>query len=282
VDRVESDLEKRKSDQLKEREPMDRKQIPVSPFNPKRPGTLVGVMTTVSEYLGELYGIIAEARSAGSYVPCTGCGGTVSQGEIDPGRMIAPELSLKNGAVLLWAGTDCAPVPRIRKLAAMIGIDYQRPLEEQDRRFIPILLYGYDKEPVSFVHNKRLRMDYYRGCVFDLQSMIEAGTKSKGNLRMISFFSKKTKCPECHGTGMSKGVGDIHIAGHSLAEADKLPITEMLAFIKSLRQSMDALEFDIVSPIVGHLEPMLLYLSRIGLRSLPPVTVRGGIPAVSS
>lgn len=30
--------------------------------------------------------------------------------DIDPERMIATELSLKNGAVLLWAGTICAPV----------------------------------------------------------------------------------------------------------------------------------------------------------------------------
>ncbi|MBB6674485.1 hypothetical protein [Cohnella nanjingensis] len=106
---------------------MYRTHIPVRPFNPKRPGALVGVITTVSEYLGVLYGIIAETRSAGSNGPCTECGGTVAPAEIDPGRMIAPELSLKNGAVLLWAGTDCAPVPRIRQLAAMLGIDYLRP-----------------------------------------------------------------------------------------------------------------------------------------------------------
>lgn len=107
-------------------------------------------------------------------------------------------------------------------------------------------------------------------------------TTSKGNLRMISFFSKKTECPACRGTGMSKGVGDIHIADHTLAEVDKLPILEILTFIKSLRQSMDTLEFGIVSPIVSHIELMLLYLSKIGLRTLPPVTARGGLPVVSS
>ncbi|QTH43224.1 hypothetical protein J4772_01760 [Cohnella sp. LGH] len=256
--------------------------IPARPFNPKRPGTLVGVMMTVSEYLGVLYGSIAETRSAGSYGHCAECGGTVASTEIDPGRMIAPELSLKNGAVLLWAGTDCAPVPRIRQLGAMLGIDYLRPLEEQDQRFISVLLYGYDKEPVSFVHNKRPRADYYRGCISDLQTMIDARTTSKGNLRMISFFSKHSECPACLGTGMSKGMLDIHISGHTLAEVDKLPIPEMLSFIKSLQQSMDAHEFNLVGPIVSHLEPMLLYLRKIGLRTLPLITARGSLPAVSS
>jgi len=261
---------------------MYRAHIPVRPFNPKRPGALVGVMMTVSEYLGVLYGSIAETRNPGSYGPCAECCGIVAPAEIDPGRMIAPELSLKNGAVLLWAGTDCAPVPRIRQLAAMIGIDYLRPLEEQDRQFISILLYGYDKEPVSFLHNKRLRTDYYRGCVSDLQTMIDARTNSKGNLRAISFFSKHSECLACLGTGMSKGVLDIHISGYTLAKANKLSIPEMLSFIQSLRQSMDANEFEIAAPVVSHLEPMLLYLSKIGLRTLPLFTAWGGLPAGSS
>jgi excinuclease UvrABC ATPase subunit len=261
---------------------MYRTHIPVRPFNPKRPGALVGVIMTVSEYLGVLYGSIAEKWNVGSYGPCAECGGIVVPVEIDPGRMIVPELSLKNGAVLLWAGTDCAPVQRIKQLATMLGIDYSKPLEEQDRRFISVLLYGYDKEPVSFVHNKRLRTDYYRGCVSDLQTMIDAHTTSKGNLRMISFFSKFTECPACLGTGMSKDVLGIHISGHTLAEAEKLPLPAILSFIKSLRQSMDAHEFENISPVVSHLEPMLIYLNKIGLRKLPLVTARGGLPADSS
>lgn len=250
---------------------MDRTTIHVRSFNPKRPGSLVGVMMTVSEYLGALYGNMAETRIADSYGPCAECSGTAALPEIDHGRMIAPELSLKNGAVLLWAGTDCAPVPRIKQLAAMRGIDYLRPLEEQDPGFISVLLYGYDKETVSFVYNKKLHTDYYRGCVSDLQSMIDARTTSKGNLRMISFFSKQTECSACQGTGLSKGVSDIHISGLTLAEVNKLPIAEMLSFINNLRQAMDVHEFEIVEPIISHLVPILLYLSKIGLRTLPSV-----------
>jgi hypothetical protein len=51
----------------------------------------------------------------------------------------------------------------------------------------------------------------------------------------------------------------------------KESIPEMLTFIKRLRQSMDAFEFSIISTVVGQFEPMLLFLSKIGLRTLPPV-----------
>src|SRR5690606_16407858 len=117
----------------------------------------------------------------------------------------------------------------------------------QDPGFISILLYGYDKEPVSFVHNKKPHTDYYRGCVSDLQYMINARTTSKGNLRMISFFSMQEECPACRGFGLNKL--DIQIAGRTLAEATKLPIAEMLSFIKSLEQSMDRHEFESVGSI---------------------------------
>ncbi len=104
--------------------------------------------------------------------------------------------------------------------------------------------------------------------------MIDARTTSKGNLRMISFFSRYSGCPACLGTRMSRGVSNIRISGHTLAEAGKLPIHEMFSFIKSLRQSVDAHEFNIAGPIVSHLEPRLFYLNKIGLRTLPLVITR--------
>lgn len=244
-------------------------QISAKPFNPKRPGALVNLLMNVSENLGALYGSIAETRGDGFYAPCAECSGNIAPCDIDHSRMIAPELSLKNGAVLLWAGTDCAPVPRIRQLAAMLGVEYQRPLEEQDQQFISILLYGYDKEPVSFVHNKRPRTDYYRGCIPDLQSMIDAGTTSKGNRRMIAFFSKQSECPACRGTGLNKSMSEIPISGLTLPETAKLPIPVMHSFIKNLLRSMDPREYERVGPIACHLEPMLLHLTKIGLRKLP-------------
>ncbi len=261
---------------------MDRTPIPSKPFNPKRPGTLVGIIVAVSEYLRALYGSVAETRETGTYGHCAECGGTVVRAKIDPDRMIAPELSLKNGAVLLWAGTDCAPVPRIRQLAAMLGIDYSKPLNEQDTAFISILLYGYEKEPVSFVYKKQPRTDFYRGCVNELQAMIDARTTSKGNLRMISFFSHRTDCSACQETGLNSTVTSIHLAGYRLSEAIKLSIPELRSFIRELPQYMDANEYDIASPIIRQVEQMLHYLNMIGLRTLHPSIDREGIRTVSS
>ncbi|NOU68823.1 hypothetical protein GC096_32905 [Paenibacillus sp. LMG 31461] len=130
-------------------------------FNDKRPGSLVSTITGVLELLWSLYANIGKARGNNgtwslredtpNYSTCPTCNGTGTViGDIDPIRMVATELSLKKGAVLLWAGTNCRPVVKIRELAKVIGIDFEKPLAEQDKQFTDILLYGNDKEPVTY------------------------------------------------------------------------------------------------------------------------------------
>lgn len=225
-------------------------------FNPKRPGSIVGVMTDVSEYLRVLYAQIGNGREDGA---CPSCGGTgVTFGDIDPHRMIAPELSLKNGAVLLWAGTICGPVFAIKELAKKIGIDYDRPLVEQDKRFIDILLYGYDQEPVEYMYKNKLFTRFYRGCVNDLRFMRDAGTRSKGNLKAIEFFSARSDCPECSGSNRSSELAAISI----------MPIPELLSFTQNLPHTLTEHEAAISGPCLSEIETRLKYLNKIGLRAL--------------
>jgi len=252
----------------------------IKKFNPKHPGALVGTITEVSEHLRLLYAIIGGCRDdsrswtsqhfseSSPYGACSACNGTGTVIDIDPGRMIAPELSLKHGAVLLWAGTDCAPVKMIKQLAKMIGIDYERPLAEQDKRFIDILLYGYDKEPVSYVHNNKQLTAFYRGCAFDLKYMRDAGTTSKGNLRAIDFFSGPIQCPACNGSKLNPESMAITVQGQSIVEVLKMPIPELLSFIQNISASLSGHELDMTSEMIGEIEVRLSHLNKIGLREL--------------
>jgi excinuclease UvrABC ATPase subunit len=261
---------------------LDSIKLPQKKFNSKRPGGLIGTITEVSEYLRLLYAMIGKSRDNNGawtshdfsenspYGACSSCNGTGTViGDIDPSRMIAPELSLKHGAVLLWAGTNCGPVSMIKELAKMIGIDLARPLVEQDKRFTDILLYGYDKEPVSYVHKKKQLKGFYRGCVFDLGYMRDAGTTSRGNLRAIQFFSRQVKCLECNGSKLNPESIAITIEGQSIVEISRMPISKLLLFNHNLSTSLDEHELKISSEIIDEIELRLIYLNKIGLKALP-------------
>ncbi|WP_029192572.1 hypothetical protein [Paenibacillus harenae] len=258
---------------------MENLLLPQEKFNEKRAGSLVGTITAVSEYLRLLYAMIGKCRDSSSrtfqgfsakssYGTCTSCNGTETVIDIDPARMIASELSLKHGAVLLWAGTICAPVFKIKALAKMIGIDYEKPLAEQDRRFMDILLYGYEQEPVSYVYKKKQATSFYRGCVTDLRYMRDAGTKSKGNLRAIRFFSKHVRCAACNGSKMAPELLAATIQGRSIVDTLRLPIQELLLFIRGLPHSLDVHELEVYSQVKDEIELRLVYLNKIGLKSL--------------
>jgi excinuclease UvrABC ATPase subunit len=262
---------------------LDSIKLPPKRFNAKKAGGLVGTITDLSEYIRLLYAMIGKSRDnsrswtsqdfseSSPYGACSACNGTGTVIDIDPSRMIAPELSLKRGAVLLWAGTNCRPVSMIKQLAKMIGIDFESPLAEQDKRFTDILLYGYDKEPVSYVHKNKQLKGFYRGCVFDLRYMRDAGTTSKGNLRAIDFFSGQVKCPKCNRSKLNPESLTMTIHSHSIVKVSRLQISELLLFIQNLPASLDVHELKISSQLIDEIELRLIYLNNIGLKSLSPV-----------
>lgn len=253
--------------------------LTVTAFNPRRSVNLVGIITDVSDYLAHLYAKIGNNREFGTlqkgegyansrlFEPCYACAAE-SRGDIDPSRMIAPELSLKQGAVLLWSGTVCGPVAAIKQLANEIGIDYGKPLSEQDPRFIDILLYGYKKEPIAYVYKSKHKEGFYRGCVHDLRYMRDKGTKSKGNLRAIDFFSRPVHCPACGGSRLGAELLAVMIQGRTAAEATRLSIIELLDFIRLLPASVTEQELYGCGQLIEELRSRLLYLNRIGLRAL--------------
>lgn len=251
-------------------------------YKPK--GSLVGAITEVQDGLKSLYALIANGSdksrlwSAHDFTEskvnsqCSTCGGSEKGIDIDPRKMIAPELSLKHGAVLLWAGTNCGPVEKIKQLAKMLSIVYDKPLVEQDKQFIDILLYGYDQEPVNYTYKKMLKQSFYRGCLFDLKYMRDAGTTSKGNLRAIDYFSGPVGCQECSQRSHYKPESlSIKVLGLSIAEAMRLSIEEMQLFIRELLSTIGLEEWENTRVIIENIEVRLLYFNKIGLRALSPM-----------
>lgn len=258
----------------------------------RNPRSSVGTITEISDYLRLLYSTIGKSEtgskprsprefSANSpYGACPACSGIGFKTDIDPNRVIARELSLKQGAVLLWAGSSGSEIAAIKALAQMIGIDYEKPLAEQDERFIDILLYGYDKEPVTFMHKGKQLTRYYSGCVPALRAMQNGGTTSKGNLTALEQFSGQVVCGECGGCKLKRESLGVTIMGKSIIDVSRMPVSELVPFFRKLPELLDKREALISGQVIEEATSRLILLTEVGLGYLsldrPANTLSGG------
>ncbi|XEC97515.1 excinuclease ABC subunit UvrA [Paenibacillus tarimensis] len=258
----------------------------------RNPRSTVGTVTEIADYLRLLYATIGtsgdDARplspreySANSpYGACPACSGIGSKTDIDPNKMIARELSIKQGAVLLWGSSACAEVQLIKSLANMIGIDYGKPLAEQDERFTEILLYGYDKGPITFTHKGKQLTRFYPGCVPALRWARDKGTTSKGILTAIERFSSQMNCEECGGHKLKRESLAVTIEGKSIIEMSRMTVSDLLPLFLKLPSRISEREALISRQVIDEIVSRLTSLSDVGLHYLsldrPANTLSGG------
>lgn len=258
----------------------------------RNPRSSVGTITEIADYLRLLYAAIGstanrlEPMLPRDFSPnspngaCPACAGIGSRTDIDPSKMIARDRSLKNDAILLWVGTSGWEVPMIKALAQLTGMDYDRPLAQQDERFIDILLNGYDKTPISYTHRGEERSHYYKGVVPILRGMRDQGTTSKGILSAIERFSSDLPCLECGGKKLKKESLTVRVLGKSISEIMAMSVTELIPLFQGLSSALHGHSRTIASHVQGEIVSRLSCLENVGLGYLsldrPANTLSGG------
>ncbi|MDF2714960.1 MAG: ABC-ATPase UvrA [Paenibacillus sp.] len=241
----------------------------------RNPRSTVGSITEIADYLRLLYAAIGsnegepllprEFSPNSPYGACPACAGIGSKTDIDPTKMIARDRSLKQGAILLWVGTSGWEVPMIKALAQLVGIDYNLPLVEQDERFIDILLYGYNKAPITYTHRGEERSHYFKGVVSILGNMRDQGTTSKGILSAIEQFSGQIPCPECKGKKLKKESLAIRILGKTIADVMTMSVSELKLIYQGLTSALSGRDQAIARHVQGEIVSRLSFLENVGL-----------------
>ena len=202
---------------------------------------------------------------------CPGCDGLGSVTQFDP-DLIVPDksLSLRNGAVLPWAGRNSVQfMDFLDALTAYYNQDIYTPFKDLDSKFRNVILYGSKSEKIPFYMERGKKRKLYNkpfeGVIPNL-SRRYLETDSHWSREDIKRYMSFQKCSECHGTRLNKSSGAVRVQDLPIHELTAKSVENAERFVHSL--SFEGKDRIISEGIIKELKERLGFLKSVGLEYL--------------
>ncbi|HPS40578.1 MAG TPA: excinuclease ABC subunit UvrA [Candidatus Woesebacteria bacterium] len=210
---------------------------------------------------------------------CPNCNGLGSILKINPDRIIAPTLTMSEGAVIPFARM-LASEGWFSRLVKIVLKDYNcdfRLTKWQDmpKELQHILLYGHEKIYDVVGENRFGHMTSYKsqfeGFIKNLERRYSE-TDSEFIRREIGQFMHKETCPSCNGDRLKPEVLSITINQINIAQFSQLTIDRALKWIEKIASPTQKIlsdkELQIADSILKEIKTRLQFLSAVGLNYL--------------
>ncbi|GAB4501778.1 MAG: excinuclease ABC subunit UvrA [Anaerolineales bacterium] len=213
---------------------------------------------------------------------CPDCQGLGSKLEIDPERVLDPEKSLADGALIAmeWNNVrdDATPGYYWQMLEAMshyYHIDMNKPFRELSPEHQEIILRGTKGERVRVHYRNRegrtASFDAaFEGVLGNLERRYRE-TNSEYIRSKISEYMSDRPCPTCQGKRLRPEALAVTVAGANILEVSNWPINRSLAWAKSLAAAESPLtprQQAISERILKEITSRLGFLVNVGLEYL--------------
>lgn len=208
---------------------------------------------------------------------CPTCNGLGSILAIDQDRMIAPTLTLSEGAII--------PFARMMENETWFGRLVRTVIEENAGNwhdaweYLPeklkeILLYGDDKVYTVIGENRFGRVtsiqETFEGFVPNLERRYKESTSDYIRQEIEKFMLKQV-CPMCKGKRLKPQALSVTIDGFSIADVTDFSITESLEWMNTLvestnkQENLTEAERQVLAPISKEIRSRLQFLQSVGL-----------------
>lgn len=210
---------------------------------------------------------------------CETCNGLGSILKINPQKIIAPTLTLSEGAVIPFArmmSNDTWFSRLVKQVVETKKYDFrQTAWQDMDKNFQEILLYGSDKKYEVEGENRFGKVtsfeSKFEGFIKNLERRY-GETDSEYIRREIGQFMHKETCPSCHGDRLKKEALAVHIDEKNIAEITQLTIDQSLNWVDSLQNPKTSIlnqkEQNIAESILKEIHSRLHFLNAVGLNYL--------------
>lgn len=209
---------------------------------------------------------------------CETCNGLGTLQKIAVDKIIAPSLTLSEGAIIPFARMMSSDTWWSRLVMAVVetaGYDFRKtPYEEMSLEAQNILLYGsntvYRVEGENRFGKQTVVHEQFEGFIKNLERRYQE-TDSEFIRKEIGQYMHKQICPSCNGNRLKKEALSIHVDNKTIAEVTKLPIKKVLAWSTTLKNntvSVTAKETIIAESILKEIIARLGFLNSVGLNYL--------------
>lgn len=208
---------------------------------------------------------------------CPNCNGLGSLLKIDQEKIIAPSLTLSEGAVIPFArvlSNDSWWARLVRTVADDEGIDFRHTQwERMSAETQQVLLYGSDKvfqvEGENRFGSMTMIEEKFEGFIKNLERRY-AETDSAWVQKDIGQYMHQQICQVCHGARLKSESLAVRILDKNIANVTSLPINQAADWNTLVKESdqISTQEKQIAEPILKEIISRLEFLSSVGLNYL--------------
>ncbi|MBT3249190.1 MAG: excinuclease ABC subunit UvrA [Candidatus Pacebacteria bacterium] len=205
---------------------------------------------------------------------CETCNGLGTLLKIDAEKMIAPELTLSEGAVIPFASALAHGTWWSRLIKVVIadhGYDFrQTRWEEFDEKTQKVMLYGSKKVYEVSGENRQGRMtsieQSFEGFLKNLERRYQE-TNSDFIRHEIEKYMLQEVCPSCNGDRLKDEALAVFVDGKNIAEITALPIDQTLEWAGHVYKDkvLSEKELAIGDSILKEINARLKFLTSVGL-----------------
>lgn len=207
---------------------------------------------------------------------CPNCNGLGSLLKIDENKIIAPNLTLSEGAIIPFeraVSSNSWWSRLVQTVVEDLGFDFRKtPWRDYSQEAQNILLYGNQGKIYTVAGENRFGeatkiKETFIGFVHELEKRYKE-TESDWVRREIGNFMSTEICPECLGKRLTPAALSVTIADKNIAQFADLTIDKAWQFADSLTSATENLSTNekvIAQPIIQEIKSRLGFLLSVGL-----------------
>ncbi len=201
------------------------------------------------------------------YGSCPECAGLGAKQEVDA-ELIIPdqEVSLADGAVVVWRANNKYYQRSLESLAEKMGFDMKTPWKDLPQEVQDAVLHGLDHKIHVRYRNRwgreRAYSTGFEGAVAFVERRLKESESSFVKDRLQGYL-REVPCPSCHGARLRPEVLAVRVSGKNIAEVSEASIGETRDFIAGLQ--LEGRDAQIAKPILQEINARLKFLVDVGL-----------------